>query len=81
MVLAEEIVALIWHRHPALIWINSAEWEVLRSSLAFGQHIKKCGFPEVDRVIDASFSHDMLILQISNNNVQSVYIKPKLTQH
>lgn len=57
VVLAEEIIALIWHRYPALVWINCAEGEVLCSSLAFGQHIKKCGFPEVDMVIMLGHSH------------------------
>lgn len=52
VVLAEEIKALIWHRYPALIWVNGAEWEVLCSSLAFGQHIEKGGFPVMDRVRD-----------------------------
>lgn len=61
MVLAEEIIALIRHRYPALIWINCAEWEVFCSSLTFGQHIKKCGFPEGHRVISAgSFTHNTL---------------------
>lgn len=50
VVLAEEIEALVWHWHPALIWVNCAEREVLRSSLALGQHVKKGGFPVVDRV-------------------------------
>lgn len=45
MVLAEEVVALIGHRDPALIWVDCAEWEVLCSSLAFGQHIEEGGFP------------------------------------
>lgn len=45
VVLAEEIIALIGNWYPALIWVNRAEWEVLRSSLAFGQHIEKGGFP------------------------------------
>lgn len=49
VVLAEEIKALIGNRYPAFIWVNCAEWEVLCSSLAFGQHIEKGGFPAVDR--------------------------------
>lgn len=54
VVLAEEIKALIWDRHPALIWVDRAEGEVLCSSLTFGQHIEKGGFPAVDRVRNMS---------------------------
>lgn len=59
VVLAQEIKALIWHRYPALIWINCTEWEVLCSSLAFGQHIEKCGFPVVnmERSISKTLVH------------------------
>lgn len=45
VVLAQVIKALIGNWHPALIWINGAEWEIICSSLAFGEHIKKCRFP------------------------------------
>lgn len=62
VVLAEEVIALIWHRYPAFIWVNCAEWEVLCSSLAFGQHIKKCGFSEVDRYISNLFTTHLLYL-------------------
>lgn len=48
VVVAEEVITLIWHGYPAFIWINCAEWEVLCSSLAFSQHIEKCRFSEVD---------------------------------
>ena len=49
VVLAEEVIALIWNRHPALIWVDCAEREVLCSSQAFGQHVEKGGLPEDDR--------------------------------
>lgn len=45
MVLAQVVKALIRNWHPALIRVNGAEGEVICSSLAFGQHIKKCRFP------------------------------------
>lgn len=60
MVLAEEVIALIWNRYPAFIWIDCAEREVLCSSLAFGQHIKKCGFSEVDNFMSTLFTTHFL---------------------
>lgn len=51
MILAEKIISLIRYRYPALIWVNSAEWEVLCSRLAFGQHVEKCGFPAMRRLM------------------------------
>lgn len=75
VVLAEELIALIWHRHPAFIWINRAEWEVLCSSLAFGQHIKKCGFSEVDKYISTLFTtHLLYIYQTTVQCVQTLNV-------
>ena len=54
MVLTEEIKALIRDRYSALIWVDCAEWEVLCSCLAFGQHIEKGGFPTMKRVRQGS---------------------------
>lgn len=50
VVLAEEVKAIIRDRYPALVWVNSAEWEVFCSSLTFGEHIEKRGFPVMDKV-------------------------------
>lgn len=50
MVLAEEIKTLIRDRYSVLIWVDCAEWEVLCSCLAFGQHIEKGGFPAIKTV-------------------------------
>lgn len=71
MVLAEEIKALIRDRYPALIWVNCAEWEVLCSSLAFGQHIEKGGFPAVDRVRSVSAAESNICSCTHTTNVIS----------
>lgn len=49
VVLAEEVKTIIGNRYPALVWVNSAEREVFCSSLTFGEHIEKCGFPVMDK--------------------------------
>lgn len=71
VVLAEEVIALIWHRYPAFVWVNCAEWEVLCSSLAFGQHIKKRGFSGVDNYISTLFTTPLLYKY--QTTVQCVY--------
>lgn len=50
MELAEIVIAFIRNGHPALIWINSAEGEILCSSLAFGQHVEEGGLPVVENI-------------------------------
>lgn len=65
MVLAEEIKAFIRDRYSALIWINCAEREVFGSSLAFGQHVEKSGFPAATRIRRVSNSDD-------NNNTSHI---------
>lgn len=45
VVLAQEVKAIVGHWDPTLVGVNSAEGEVFCSSLTFGEHVEKRGFP------------------------------------
>lgn len=79
VVMAEEVKAIIRDRYPALVWVNSAEWEVFCSSLAFGEHVEKCGFPvmRVEHVNSCSVSqitHRELLYIVCIHSVIIMYI-------
>lgn len=48
MVLAQEVEALVWDGHAALVWVDGAEGEILRRRLALRQHVEEGRFAEND---------------------------------
>lgn len=41
MVLAEEVKALIWNGHTALVWVNGAKGKILSRCLTLCQNIEE----------------------------------------
>ena len=53
MVFAEEVVASVWHRHPALVGVDGAEGEVLGGRLRLGEHVEERRLADVGNADDA----------------------------
>lgn len=53
MVFAEEVVAGVWHRHPALVGVNGAEGKIFGGRLRLGEHVEERRLADVGNADDA----------------------------